>query len=574
MIAGLSGVALGAALLVQGPLDSTFAALRNGPAIPAIAIAVVHRGQVVYRNVAGTADFERAVPATLDTRFDWASIAKQFTAFSVSKLIDEARVAAVDPVTRYLPGLDLGGSVVTIDQLLHHTAGIEDVDGLLALAGGLPGDPVTLDALVGLLTRQQHLRFAPGERHFYSNGGYVLLARIVETLTGMGFAAWTDSAVFRPLGMARSGFLSRPEQLVPGRAMPYVRSRSGSPFIRSTQDTYPGAGGLFATVGDMATWITHLLEPRRDRAATLRLRERGRLTSGETLDYAWGLAWGTYRGRATLMHGGSGPATEAQLLLIPELEFGVVVAAAGPTGVNPSTLAFRAADALLGSALGPADSARGPRMLMLTEEMVNRRPPETEGVTPPEGALRDYAGTYRFDDQTTIVVRASNGHLAFEYGGRGMSIPMFPLPDGRFVTVPLWDAYRFVTDGAGRVTGMVRERTPRSLRRGGPEQVTATRLPDPAPFTPETAAPYIGWYYGEEVDAFYQVVLEDGALVLRHPRHGRRRLTPLGPGEYTPVPGPLAAVRFDRQGTVVTGMELEAVSWGVRSAFRKLKEGP
>src|SRR5262249_32182390 len=157
-----------------------------------------------------------------------------------------------------------------------------------------------------LLVRQQHLKFAPGTAHAYSNGGYSLLAEIVTRVTGRPFVAWSDSAVFRALGMRSSGFLSTPSALVPNRGLPYVRNKP-SGFRLSTSDLYRGAGGLFAPVDDMARWLQHLLTPSIDRTAALRLRERGVLTGGDTIDYAWGLGRASYRGRIAYQHGGSGP---------------------------------------------------------------------------------------------------------------------------------------------------------------------------------------------------------------------------------------------------------------------------
>lgn len=558
------------------PLDTIFAVRHAEPPGPALAMAVLHRGEVVYRNVAGWADLERRVPATLETRFDVASLAKQFTAFAVSRLIEEGRLGLTDPVDRHLPELDLSGARITIEQLIHHTSGLEDSDGLMALAGWRPGDAVHHHQLVELLLRQQHLRFAPGEGHFYSNGGYTLLAEVVARVTGEEFPAHLRRTVFAPLGMRSTLVPGDDGTMVPNRATPYARLGGIGALQRSRVDTYLGAGGVYATVGDLLRWAQHLMHPAHDSLATLRLRGHGRLTSGEEIAYAWGLGVGQYRGRATLAHSGSGPATEAHLLVIPELDFAVVAVAAGPTGVNPTALAHRAADIFLAGQLDPvaAPAPGSRRMLMLTAEEMHARPPESEGVEIPHATLRHLAGIYQLGDHPPMVVRAGAGQLEFTWGGRGDPIPLFPLPGGRFVMMPLWDVYRFTTDSAGRGVGIVRERTPRSLRQSGPEQVEGRRLPDPPPLDAARAAPYLGWYFSEEVGTFYEVVLGAGGLELRHARLGRFPLVELGQDRFAVQSPPLAQVRFARGGDGVVGLELEAVSWSVTAGFRRVTLPP
>ncbi|NOT07169.1 MAG: serine hydrolase [Gemmatimonadales bacterium] len=555
-------------------LDSTFARLRAGPPVPAIALAVVQRGAVIYRNVAGFADMERGVPATLSTRFDWASIAKQFTAFAVSLLVERGQLQPKDPVKRFLPELDLGGAAITVADLLHHTSGIEDSDGLLALAGGRAGDAIGLDEMVSLLVRQQHVRSGPGEVHSYSNGGYALLAKIVERLTKQSFAAWTDSAIFRPLGMTRSGFLESPDQLVPDRALPYEFSKAAGAYRVSVAETSPGPGGLYATVDDLAKWTLHLMHPVYQPNATMRLRERGKLRSGESIGYAWGIGWNQYHGLTTLSHGGSGPATIAYLVIFPELDFAVVAVSAGETAPTASALALRAVDILLADKLAaePPPPSGTPRTLFMSEEAMNTRPPESIGVTVPLERLHQYTGTYKYPEGSgnePIVVRLTGSQLEFGWGGRRPYIPLFPLSDGRFVMVPLWDAYRFITDASGRVTGVSKERTPKSLRQNRPESIVAERLPDRR-FDATSAEPYLGQYYSDELGAFYQVALDDGFLELRHPRHGRMKLIPVTGEQFAIQAGPLASVTFSRIGGQVSGLELEARSWSAKSSFRKL----
>jgi hypothetical protein len=91
-------------------------------------------------------------------------------------------------------------------------------------------------------------------------------------------------------------------------------------------------------------------------------------------------------------------------------------------------------------------------------------------------------------------------------------------------------------------------------------------------FDDATAAPYVGWYYSDELDAVYRVALGERGLELRHARHGAMPLIPLGMGDAFGVDGQaVVGVTFSRgrEGTA-TGLELKARSWDARSFFRRV----
>jgi CubicO group peptidase (beta-lactamase class C family) len=530
-------------------------------------MAVVHRGSVVYTNVAGWADLERRIRATPETRFDWASIAKQFTAYGISLLVHQGAVGVNDDLRRYLPELDLAGARVTIEQLVHHTAGLEDGDGLLVLAGWRPGEPVHHRDMVRVLLRQQHLRFVPGTDHAYSNGGYSLLVEVIERVTGRDFLSFADSAIFRPLGMSSSQFVDGPRSLVPRRAMPYWSDAAGRMAL-STTDLYPGAGGLFATVGDLSRWMTHLIAPRRDVVATLRLREVGRLRSGDSIGYAWGLGRMVDRGQVAYLHSGSGPASAAQLIIIPALGFGVVVATAGEVPLDPAAVARDAIDTFLGNQLGPRPTPAGRRMVMITEAMAREQPAVSKGKRATSAEIRRMVGLYRMPDSTVLGVRAGATGLEFGYRGQPPWMPLHPLGEGRFVRVPWWDVLSPVGSDSAAVALRI-ERTSRSIDQRADSIRIAPRLPTPV--MPETELRrYEGVYYSEELGAHYEVRSGKDGLTLFHPRHGTMALTPLDELRFNVDGDGIVGVRFVPGGDRMAGLELEARSWGVTAGFRRL----
>jgi CubicO group peptidase (beta-lactamase class C family) len=96
------------------------------------------------------------------------------------------------------------------------------------------------------------MKFPPGARFSYSNGGYILLGLVIEALTGMKYRDFVDMAVFQPAGMTRSGFFAF-NRLPEGTALGYVEEPGGWRTNIYDLPIIGGAdGGAYMTVSDMA----------------------------------------------------------------------------------------------------------------------------------------------------------------------------------------------------------------------------------------------------------------------------------------------------------------------------------
>jgi CubicO group peptidase (beta-lactamase class C family) len=171
--------------------------------IPGASVAVVRGGTTIHLAGYGVADPSgRAV--TPDTPFLIGSVSKPLTAIAIQQLVHDGRLRLDDPVSPYLANVTgedpavLAG--VTVEHLLTHTSG-------LANRLGLPGSEVVRsgpDALrlriIDLVAHHTRVR-ASGAAYEYSNANYVLLAGIVEQVSGMPFAQYMRERVFDPLDM-------------------------------------------------------------------------------------------------------------------------------------------------------------------------------------------------------------------------------------------------------------------------------------------------------------------------------------------------------------------------------------
>jgi CubicO group peptidase (beta-lactamase class C family) len=165
------------------------------------------------------ANLEYGIPITPETIFHIASVSKQFTAFAIVLLAKQGKLNLDDDIRKYLLWFPDMKSKITIRNLLNHTSGIRDQYNLLAIAGTRLDDVITQEQIIKILSRQQTLDFIPGQQFNYSNSGFLLAAEIVKTVTGQTLRQFTDSAIFKPLGMNNTHFHDDYTEVVKSRSI-------------------------------------------------------------------------------------------------------------------------------------------------------------------------------------------------------------------------------------------------------------------------------------------------------------------------------------------------------------------
>lgn len=218
---------------------------RNG--LPGASIAIVKDGETVYAQ--GYGHDSEGSPITEHSLMRLGSLSKPFTAFAVLQLIDEGAVQLDDTVVRYVPNLTMDDGrfqQVTIRQLLSHTSGIPNPI--------IVPSADTLEEGVERL-RQWKLQSNPGEKHFYSNANYWILAWLVQNVSGMEFAAYMDTKVFTPLGMDESLAPVNSRDAVPGLPKGHITAYGTAIPILEMEEMFAGAGGVVTTAADMGKWL-------------------------------------------------------------------------------------------------------------------------------------------------------------------------------------------------------------------------------------------------------------------------------------------------------------------------------
>lgn len=163
-------------------------------------IAVAENDKLVYARGFGCADAENKMPNDLNTLFNLCSISKQFTAMAVIMLRSENKLSLDDELTKYFPELPYKG--IAVRHMLSHTSGLPDYM-LLAMQYWPAGNEyANKEAIELLATHKPAILFNAGEKFQYCNTGYMLLASIVEKVSGKPFSVFLKERIFDPLGMS------------------------------------------------------------------------------------------------------------------------------------------------------------------------------------------------------------------------------------------------------------------------------------------------------------------------------------------------------------------------------------
>jgi CubicO group peptidase (beta-lactamase class C family) len=472
---------------------------------PGCAIGVYRGGETLHVGAFGMANLEFQVPITSRTVFDIGSTAKQFTAASVVLLAQQGRLSLDDDVRRYLPELPDYGTPMTIRQLLNHTAGLRDYNGLLNMAGFRRDDVSTTEEAYALITRQRGTNFEPGTRHLYSNTGHFLASIIVQRVAGQTLGVFARERLFEPLGMTSTLFRDDHTLLVPNRAVGYSPRGNAGYQIDVSNWEQVGDGGLFTNVEDLSRWAGNLGSGSVGGQGLVdALHTRGMLRDGSAIDYTIGLRHGSVGGRAFIEHDGGWGGYVSHFRRFP-VEGLTVAALCNDSQAPVLALVESITDIYLGSGAGEAD---GPRMV--SEQPIIRLS---------EAQLEVWAGEYRDRESGETITIVREGEALFARGS-GPRFTLRPVSPSRFRVIdgPA-DAYaQFETGTEG----------PRSVAFFLGDRLLQTfQVVSRVSVSPADLASHVGNYRCSEIDAVFGVEVDDGALVVSRPRAPSARFLPL-----------------------------------------------
>ena len=221
-------------------------------------LSIRQSGHVLYERAAGFADRSNQVLNTVETRFGTASGTKFFTALAIGKLIAVGKLAFTTKL-KDCPALSLPhySPDITIQHLLTHTSGIPDyydeekITDFDHFTVSRPWYELKGPRDYLAVFPNEPMKFVPGTRFSYSNGGYILLGVVIEELTGLRYQDYVEQVIFKAAGMHRSGFFAF-NQLPEKTALGYIEEEGrwrtniyNLPIVGASD------GGAFTTIDDL-----------------------------------------------------------------------------------------------------------------------------------------------------------------------------------------------------------------------------------------------------------------------------------------------------------------------------------
>jgi CubicO group peptidase (beta-lactamase class C family) len=220
-------------------------------------VLIAKKDQPVYQKAVGLASKEFNVPNRIDTKFNLGSINKLFTQIAIAQLVAAGKLSYEEKLGKVLPDYPNkdAAAKITIKHLLTMTSGIGDFFG--DRYDAMSKDLLRSNKDFLTLFAAEPLKFEPGSKQEYSNGGYVVLGAIIEKLSGTSYYEYVRKNIFQPAGMMDTDSFSTNE-IVPNLAQGYTReginsgdkkSRRSNVLIRPARGS--AAGGGYSTALDL-----------------------------------------------------------------------------------------------------------------------------------------------------------------------------------------------------------------------------------------------------------------------------------------------------------------------------------
>ena len=222
-------------------------------------VLIARNGIVQLKKGYGLADLDLKTPNTPETNYCIASITKLFTYSAINLLNDKGLLKMNDPLSKYIPDYPMGDSI-TIRNLFENTSGI--VDFINERPYVFYKEEVSLEKIISQF-KSLPLNFKPGNNYSYSNSGWILLAYIIEKVSGLKYADFIDKNIFEKAGMKSSfpGWEKTPKYIAKGY---YTENGKYIQFPWFHPSQFLGCGNISSTVEDLYRWYESIYKAEKD----------------------------------------------------------------------------------------------------------------------------------------------------------------------------------------------------------------------------------------------------------------------------------------------------------------------
>jgi CubicO group peptidase (beta-lactamase class C family) len=445
-----SGLIGGLVLSGQEHATHTLADRMKALNVPGVSIAVIHEGKIEWARGFGVRELGGA-PVNAETMFQAGSISKPVAAMAALRLVQAGKLSLDTDVNTYLTSWKLpsdpvaGGKVITLGELLTHTAG--------TTVHGFPGYASTepVPTLVQVLNGEKPANTpairseqAPGKEWKYSGGGYTIMQQVLIDVTKEPFPKLLHDSVLAPIGMTRSTYEQPLRQaLRENAATPY---RGDGKAVEGGAHTYPemAAAGLWTTPTDIAKYAIEVEQSLAGKANHVLNADMTRQMLKPGMgDWGLGVQIGGSEAMRYFSHGGANEGFRNLFVAYEKSGEGAVVMTNGDNGGQ------------LGDELMHSIAAE--------YGWPDWKPEVKTTIKVDEKTLEQYAGTYELRPGFNLVVTVENGQLITQATGQPM-FPVYAESETKFFPLDFPAELEFVRDGEGKVNAVILHQGGRDIR--------------------------------------------------------------------------------------------------------------
>lgn len=468
------------------------------PNHPGGSIGIMQNERIVYLKAYGLASLEYQIPNETTTLFNVASVSKQFTAMGIVLLYLQGKIDIDENINTYLPDMPEFEYSVTTRQMLHHTSGLRSLHAMLELAGWREDDLRTNEDLYRFVEKQKDLNFRPNDEYLYCNTGYMLMAKIIENVTGEKFSFWMKNNVFSPLGMSHTYVEDKYNSVVANNATSYYRNENT--YERAVEFWgYVGSGNVHTTAVDLLTWLSNFGKPQNGWESAFKMMQTlDYLNNGILNNYAFGVNIDSLKGHRRIQHGGSIGGYRASLASYPNSGMSIAILT-NFSSSNPKKIMDEISKIILSSEQKTFDKKANQDKYPIKIESAKKN-------------LRLVKGDYwSKSDLSSLNIKLKNDTIKLVWDTRKEE-SLIPV-----------STYTFRSEESPNTLYMFRTKD---------EEISGVQILEPMKDTVafkkytktipsvKELKEYEGRYNSDELETFYDIYFKSGNLYSHHPRHG------------------------------------------------------
>jgi len=396
-------------------------------------VLVSKKAEILHLKAYGKSNQEFDVDNAPETKFFLASVSMIFTATAILKLQEEGKLSIDDPLTKYFPTNKIWTGI-TLRQMLSQRSGIPAIGANRRLNyDSMTKFNQTASSLIRMFEKDS-LLFPPGSKYNHGRSEYILLARIIEMVSGKSYGDYLQQSIFEPLAMKNSGHYQSDKEIIPYLAKGYAPKGlfDVESAFQLDASSKTGHASIYSTAYDLYLYAQAAME---NKLLSKKSWEIMFTDHGDQEGFAWFIR--PHLNRDRILMNGRFPGYSSYFAIYPKEKLVVVVLSNNYTSV-PTDMGMMIAAEVLGEKYDP---------LKLSKTRLN------------ESFAKKLVGTYKFDEKFyqpnfALTVRLENGYLFTPWGG------FIPIDKGdknftEYILRPYWSSIRFVENSNGEITEMI-----------------------------------------------------------------------------------------------------------------------